>query len=60
MTDSVLRVCRACDRYTLLASCPSCGTPTRTPHPARFDATDRYGDYRRRLLAAVREGAPGG
>jgi len=54
MTESVLRVCRACARYTLEGSCPSCGQPTRTPHPARFDATDRYGDYRRRLLDAVR------
>jgi len=54
MTDSILRVCRACSRYTLSGACPSCGASTRTPHPARFDATDRYGTYRRRLLAAVR------
>jgi len=54
MTESVLRVCRPCGRYTLQGSCPSCGQPTRTPHPARYDATDRYGDYRRRLLATVR------
>ncbi len=54
MTESILRVCRACARYTLAASCPACGGATRTPHPARFDATDRYGRYRRRLLAAVK------
>jgi H/ACA ribonucleoprotein complex subunit 3 len=53
MTESVLRVCRPCGRYTLKAVCPACGKATRTPHPARFDATDRYGVYRRRLLAAV-------
>jgi H/ACA ribonucleoprotein complex subunit 3 len=54
MTESVLKVCRACARYTLKDACPSCGGATRTPHPARFDATDRYGAYRRRLLEAVR------
>jgi len=53
MTESLLRVCRACRRYTLKSACPSCQAPTRTPHPARFDATDRYGVYRRRLLAAA-------
>jgi len=60
MTDAVLRVCRTCDRYTLHAACPACGAATRTPHPARFDATDRYGAYRRRLLAAVRAEGGGG
>ncbi len=60
MTDAVLHVCRACERYTLRELCPICGQPTRTPHPARFDATDRYGVYRRRLLAAVRAGAGSG
>ncbi len=55
MTDALLKVCRPCDRYTLKATCPSCGAPTRTPHPARYDASDRYGAYRRRLLA---EAAP--
>ncbi len=53
MTESILRVCRACRRYTLRAACPGCGQETRTPHPPRFDATDRYGAYRRRLLAAA-------
>lgn len=52
MTEALLHVCRTCARYTLAASCPSCKGPTRSPHPARFDATDRYGVYRRRLLAA--------
>jgi rRNA maturation protein Nop10 len=60
MTEALLHVCRSCDRYTLRATCPACGLPTRTPHPARYDATDRYGTYRRRLLAAVRaEGGSG-
>ena len=54
MTEALLHVCRACGRYTLRGSCPACGGPTRTPHPARFDATDRYGAYRRRLLAVAR------
>jgi len=60
MTEALLHVCRACSRYTLRTTCSSCGQPTRTPHPARYDATDRYGAYRRRLLAAVRpEGGTG-
>ena len=54
MTDALLRVCRSCGRYSLQDACPGCGQPTHTPHPARYDATDRYGAYRRRLLAAVR------
>jgi H/ACA ribonucleoprotein complex subunit 3 len=51
MTDSLLRVCRACARYTFRAVCPDCGAATRTPHPARFSPGDRYGKYRRMLLA---------
>jgi H/ACA ribonucleoprotein complex subunit 3 len=51
MTDSLLRVCRACARYTFKDACPDCGAPTRTPHPARFSPGDRYGKYRRLLLA---------
>lgn len=54
MTGSILRVCRSCARYTLGMECPTCGQLTKSPHPARYDATDRYGVYRRRLLAAAR------
>jgi H/ACA ribonucleoprotein complex subunit 3 len=53
MTESLLRRCTACGRYTFRVDCPECASPTRTPHPARYDATDRYGKYRRRLLAAA-------
>ncbi|HXW66868.1 MAG TPA: RNA-protein complex protein Nop10 [Thermoplasmata archaeon] len=52
MTESVLRVCRTCRRYTLADQCPECGAPTRTPHPARFNPGDRYGKYRRMLRDA--------
>jgi H/ACA ribonucleoprotein complex subunit 3 len=55
MTEPLLRVCRACRRYTFKPACPECTEPTRTPHPARFDPTDRYGKYRRLLRAS---GAP--
>ena len=58
MTESVLRVCRPCGRYTWAESCPSCHAATRSPHPPRYDATDRYGVYRRRLLAAARAAGP--
>ncbi|HYA70788.1 MAG TPA: RNA-protein complex protein Nop10 [Thermoplasmata archaeon] len=57
MTSSILRVCRACDRYTFREKCPQCAGPTRTPHPARFDPGDRYGKYRRMLLESL-ESAP--
>ncbi|HTT73387.1 MAG TPA: RNA-protein complex protein Nop10 [Thermoplasmata archaeon] len=53
MTESVLRVCPGCGRYTFRATCPACTAATRTPHPARFDPGDRYGKYRRALLAAA-------
>jgi H/ACA ribonucleoprotein complex subunit 3 len=52
MTESTLRVCRACVRYTFKSECPECGATTRTPHPARYNPTDRYGKYRRMLRAA--------
>ncbi len=61
MTESILRVCRGCGRYTLRATCPACGGSTRTPHPARFSPGDRYGRYRRMLEDASRPApaAPG-
>ncbi|HLM91788.1 MAG TPA: RNA-protein complex protein Nop10 [Thermoplasmata archaeon] len=57
MTESILRVCRACARYTFRAECPEGHGPTRTPHPARFDPGDRYGKYRRMLMGATPSGA---
>ena len=53
MTDSRLRRCVGCARYTLADACPACGGATRTPHPARYSPHDRYGKYRRQLLAAA-------
>ena len=58
MTGAVLRVCRACERYTFREQCPGCRSTTRTPHPARYNPGDRYGKYRRMLLESVRV-APG-
>ena len=52
MTESLLRVCRGCHRYTFAPSCPSCTGPTRSPHPARFSPQDRWGRYRRALFDA--------
>jgi len=51
MTDSSIRVCRTCARYSLAERCPSCGAATRSPHPARYSPEDRWGRYRRALLA---------
>ena len=51
MSDSLIRYCRACARYTLAGTCSQCHAATRSPHPARFSPQDRYGVYRRRLYA---------
>jgi H/ACA ribonucleoprotein complex subunit 3 len=58
MTESILRVCRACHRYTLRGTCPQCRAETRTPHPARYNPGDRYGKYRRALLESAAGSAP--
>jgi H/ACA ribonucleoprotein complex subunit 3 len=56
MSDTLLRVCPGCGRYTLKAACPACGASTRTPHPARFSPQDRWAKYRRALYeSAARE-----
>jgi H/ACA ribonucleoprotein complex subunit 3 len=52
MSDTLLRVCRGCGRYTMRTTCPACGGDTRTPHPARFSPEDRWGRYRRLLTDA--------
>jgi H/ACA ribonucleoprotein complex subunit 3 len=58
MTESILRVCRSCARYTFQDACPNCHGATRSPHPARYSPQDRWGKYRRALLEQVRaEGA---
>jgi H/ACA ribonucleoprotein complex subunit 3 len=53
VTESILRLCRGCGRYTLAEKCPACRGATRTPHPARFSPGDRYGKYRRMLTDAT-------
>ncbi|MCI4363358.1 MAG: RNA-protein complex protein Nop10 [Thermoplasmata archaeon] len=58
MSDGTLRVCRACHRYTLRERCPDCRAPSQNPHPARFSPEDRYGRYRRALLAAASAPSP--
>ncbi len=50
MTESLLKICRGCGRYTLAESCPECGGRTSNPHPARFSPQDRWGRYRRMLM----------
>ena len=42
-----IRRCPIDRTYTLLLTCPTCGTPTETAHPARFSPEDKYGKYRR-------------
>ncbi|MCC6039391.1 MAG: RNA-protein complex protein Nop10 [Thermofilaceae archaeon] len=46
----LLRRCTLCGRYTLREdSCPYCGGPVKSPHPAKFSPEDPYGPYRRRM-----------
>ncbi|MCI4354528.1 MAG: RNA-protein complex protein Nop10 [Thermoplasmata archaeon] len=59
MSETLLHVCRSCDRYTLAETCPKCHGATRSPHPARFSPQDRYGAYRRRLYASDRTAGAG-
>ncbi|MDD1651552.1 MAG: RNA-protein complex protein Nop10 [Methanomicrobiales archaeon] len=43
---------RRCPRdltYTLAPSCPVCGAPTASPHPARYSPYDHLAAYRRRV-----------
>ncbi|MDN7025160.1 RNA-protein complex protein Nop10 [Methanoculleus sp. FWC-SCC1] len=42
-----IRRCAHDQTYTLSETCPVCGRPTRTAHPARFSPQDRHGRYRR-------------
>lgn len=58
MSETSLRVCRACHRYTMKEHCPECGGASHSPHPARFSPQDRYGKYRRLLLAATTAAGP--
>lgn len=54
MSQATIRKCWPCHLYTLQETCPTCGAPTRTPHPARFSPADPYARYRRALLAEIR------
>jgi H/ACA ribonucleoprotein complex subunit 3 len=38
---------RKCCTYTLKERCPVCGAGTKTAHPPKFSAQDKYGRYRR-------------
>ena len=42
-----IRRCPVDRTYTLLPTCPTCGAPTETAHPAHFSPGDKYGKYRR-------------
>jgi len=49
-----IRRCPKDHTYTLLPSCPACGTVTVPAHPARFSVQDRYGRYRRMARQEMR------
>lgn len=55
MSSHILK-CGDCSGYTLHQTCPDCGSKATTPHPSRFSPEDRYGKYRRKLLALNRKG----
>lgn len=50
---TLIRLCKACGRYTLKGSCLACGAATIMPLPPRYSPEDRYGAYRRRLKKEV-------
>ncbi|HVP25427.1 MAG TPA: nucleolar RNA-binding Nop10p family protein [Methanomicrobiales archaeon] len=49
-----LRRCPVDSTYTLSLSCPCCGRPTGTAHPARYSPDDRRAAYRRRARGWTR------
>jgi len=49
----VLHLIKKCCVYTLQEKCPKCGSKTRTAHPPKFSAADKYGKYRR--IARIKE-----
>ena len=52
----LLRKCAKCDRYTLnQKTCPTCGGPVKTPHPAKFSMDDRYLSYRLKMIRMAKE-----
>lgn len=60
---TVLRLCRACQEYTLQDTCPRCGGKAVQNTPAKYSPEDHYGEYRRRLKkldAAGKAGAQAG
>lgn len=42
----MIRKCKKCGAYSLQKTCV-CGGETKTPHPPKFSAEDKYGKYRR-------------
>ncbi len=42
----LMRKCSQCGRYTLKETCPVCGSPSVSPHPAKFSPEDKYAKYR--------------
>ena len=40
--------CEDCGQYTMQEKCPKCGGNAVNPKPAKYDATDRMGKYRRK------------
>jgi len=36
-------------------TCPTCGGPVKTPHPAKFSMDDRYLSYRLKMIRMAKE-----
>lgn len=53
---TLLKRCDACKTYTMRDVCPHCGSPATRRAPARYSPQDRYGEYRRRLMAEAGDG----
>ncbi|MBI2578278.1 MAG: nucleolar RNA-binding Nop10p family protein [Candidatus Aenigmarchaeota archaeon] len=42
-----LPLIKKCCAYTMQEKCPRCGSRTKSAHPMKFSAEDKYGKYRR-------------
>ena len=43
-----IKKCPKCEQYTIKSTCPKCKVDTENPEPAKFNPSDKYGEYRRR------------
>jgi len=50
-----MRKCGNCGRYTFKEICPVCGSKTFNPEPPKYSPTDKYGEFRRKMIESLKE-----